>query len=234
MKRTGILLISGLVVTGLVATYFFWFNPSGRSSRTRNLLAFLRNPRSHQEWVTPALQQCGDAPFLMPTSGYIGYLWDDSFRVGHRHQGIDVFGGGEPGDTPVYAAYDGYLTREQDWKSSVIIRVPSDPLNPEQQIWMYYTHLAYESGESLIVSDFPAGSREVYVKAGTLLGYQGNYSGTPGNPTGVHLHFSIVKDDGAGGYLNELEITNTLDPSPYLGMSLNHNEDGVTPVYCNP
>jgi len=161
-------------------------------------------------------------------------LWDDSFRVGHRHQGIDIFGGGEPGDTPVYAAFDGYLTREQDWKSSVIIRVPSDPLNPGRQIWLYYTHMAYESGESLIAGDFPAGTREMFVRAGTLLGYQGNYSGTPGNPTGVHLHFSVVKDDGAGNYLNELEITNTLDPSAYLGMLLNNKENGVTPVTCDP
>ena len=234
MKRIGLILLSGLVVTGLVVAYFFWFSPSGRSSRTRNLLLYLRNPRAHQDWVTDALQSCGDAPFLMPTSGYIGYLWDDSFRVGHRHQGIDIFGGGEPGDTPVYAAFDGYLSREQDWKSSVIIRVPSDPLNPGEQIWLYYTHMAYDSGESLILADFPAGSHEVFVKTGTLLGYQGNYSGNPGNPTGVHLHFSIVKDDGTGKFLNELEIDNTLDPSPYLGMLLNNKENGVTPVYCLP
>ena len=234
MKRLGLILLSGLVVTGLVVVYFFWFSPSGRSSRTRNLLLFLRNPRAHQEWVTKAMQRCGDAPFLMPTSGYIGYLWDDSFRVGHRHQGIDVFGGGEPGDTPVYAAFDGYLSREPGWKSSVIIRVPSDPLNPGEQIWLYYTHMAYDSGETLISPDFPAGSREVFVESGTLLGYQGNYSGTPGNPTGVHLHFSIVQDDGTGKFLNELEIGNTLDPSPYLGILLNNNENGVTPVYCLP
>ena len=54
------------------------------------------------------------------------------------------------------------------------------------------------------------------MSAGTFLGYQGNFSGTPGNPTGVHLHFSIVMDDGEGGFLNELKIRNTLDPSPYF------------------
>jgi len=36
-----------------------------------------------------------------------------------------------------------------------------------------------------------------------------------------HLHFSIVKDDGNGQFLNELKIQNTLDPSPYLGLPLN-------------
>ena len=38
---------------------------------------------------------------------------------------------------------------------------------------------------------------------------------------GVHLHFSIVLDDGSGRFLNELEIKNTLDPSAYLGLPLN-------------
>ncbi len=63
------------------------------------------------------------------------------------------------------------------------------------------------------------------MEAGTLLGYQGNFSGAPGNPTGVHLHFSIVRDDGASQYLNELDIENTYDPSPYLGLPLNANSN---------
>jgi peptidoglycan LD-endopeptidase LytH len=71
----------------------------------------------------------------------------------------------------------------------------------------------------------------VLVKSGTLLGYQGNYSGTPNNPVGVHLHFSIVKDNGSGHFLNELEIRNTLDPSLYFNLPLNgkQNKD-VIPV----
>ena len=234
MKRGYIFIASGLLVAGLVAVYFLWFAPSHVSPRTRDLLAWLRNPAAHPDWRMEAGQRCGEAPFAMPTSGYIGFLWDDSFRPGHRHQGIDIFGGDEPGVVPVYAAYDGYLTRLPDWKSTVIIRIPSDPLEPNRQIWTYYTHMAYTSGESLIAADFPPGSSEVFVKAGTLLGYQGNYSGTPGNPTGVHLHFSIVKDNDKGSFLNELEIANTLDPSPYLGLLLNNKAGGVTPVKCQP
>lgn len=234
LKRALLLPLSIILVAGLVAVYFFWFNPSRVSPRTRDLLAWLRNPQSHPDWRVEANQRCGEAPFSMPTSGYIGFLWDDSFRPGHRHQGIDIFGGEEPGETPVYAAYDGYLTRQPDWKSTVIIRVPSDPLNTGRQIWTYYTHMAYQSGESLISADFPPGTSEVFVKAGTLLGFQGNYSGTPGNPTGVHLHFSVVRDDSSGNYLNELEISNTLDPSPYLGMQLNNKNGGMTPVVCQP
>ena len=105
MKRAGIVITSGLIIIGLVTVYFIWINPSKDTSRSRNLLAYLRNPQSNTDWVTEAGQRCGEAPFIMPSSGYIGYLWEDSFRIGHRHQGIDIFGGGEPGEVPVYAAH---------------------------------------------------------------------------------------------------------------------------------
>jgi hypothetical protein len=132
-----------------------------------------------------------------------------------------MFGGGGVNQTPVLAAYPGYLTRLPEWKSSLIVRIPDDPLHPGRQILTYYTHMADARGNSFISPDFPPGSREVYVKAGRLLGFQGNYSGDPFNPVGVHLHFSIVLDDGLGGFRNELEIANTLDPSPYLGLPVN-------------
>jgi hypothetical protein len=52
---------------------------------------------------------------------------------------------------------------------------------------------------------------------------------------GVHLHFSVVKDDGNGKYTNELEIGNTLDPSPYLGLGLNagSSKDGIVNCASN-
>ena len=156
---------------------------------------------------------------------------DDPIHPGHRHQGIDIFGGNQPGLVPVYAASDGYLTRQVDWKSSLIIRVPEDPLQPDRQIWIYYTHLADQNGRSYITAEFPPGTTEKFIEAGQVLGYQGNYSGDPQNPVGVHLHFSIVKDDGQGKFLNELNIQNTLDPSPYLGLILNsHNASLELPV----
>jgi peptidoglycan LD-endopeptidase LytH len=221
MKKRTMLIILGISVAVMLGVYVLYRSYFSISQRTRKVFEFLRNPQTHQESVIPALTRCDDAPFVLPTTGLIGFLWDDSFRPGHRHQGIDIFSGTGVGETPVYAAYEGYLTRLPEWKSSVIIRIPSDPLQPDRQIWTYYTHMADESGESLIVNDFPAGITDVFIKAGTLLGYQGNYSGSPDNPTGIHLHFSIVKDDGQGNFLNELEIANTLDPSPYFGMSLN-------------
>lgn len=187
--------------------------------RSTRVWEWLRHPSKHPDWAVHAGQRCGSAPFILPTDGFVGYVWGDIFRLGHRHQGLDIFGGGEVNVTPVIAAYAGYLTRRPDWKSSLIIRIPSDPRQPERQIWTYYTHMADPEGRSLIAERFPPGVEEVLVSAGTLLGYQGNYSGDPDNPVGVHLHFSIVKDDGHGSYLNELKIDNTLDPFPYLGLS---------------
>ncbi len=224
----GLFIIFSLLV--MVGLGFWLFRDGGKIvDRSARLMDWLRNPLSHPDWQVQALQQCGDAPFLFPTQGYVGFLWDDSFRVGHRHQGIDIFGGTEGNITPIYAAYPGFLTRLPDWKSSVIIRIPEDPLQTGRQIWIYYTHLAGPGGESYIEGKFPPGALEIPVQAGELLGYQGNYSGTIGNPTGVHLHFSIVKDDGKGKFLNELEIQNTLDPTPYLGPPLNakQNPDAI-------
>ncbi len=115
------------------------------------------------------------------------------------------------------------------------MRLPQDPLDPTRQIWTYYTHMADPDGVSLISEDFPPATHEVWVEAGTFLGYQGNFSGTPGNPVGVHLHFSIVTDDGSGHYTNELQIENTLDPSPYLGIQLNvHNSPQDIPNCIQP
>jgi murein DD-endopeptidase MepM/ murein hydrolase activator NlpD len=210
-----------LVVAVLVVGYLFYRGYTGNAGRMAKVISWLRDPVGHKDWTITAGQRCGQAPFILPTDGFIGFLWDDSFRPGHRHQGIDIFSGTPVGETPVVAAYAGYLTRLPDWKSSVIIRIPDDPLYPGRQIWTYYTHMADPAGQSFVAYDFPAGTNDVYVEAGTLLGYQGNYSGNPGNPVGVHLHFSIVLDDGQGSFRNELEIQNTLDPSPYLGLPLN-------------
>jgi murein DD-endopeptidase MepM/ murein hydrolase activator NlpD len=176
--------------------------------------------------------RCGDAPFIFPTNGLIGFIWDDSFRPGHRHAGIDIFAGTELGVTPIIAAYPGYLTRQSDWKSTVIIRVPDDPIQPGRQIWVYYTHMADPQGNSFISPEFPAGTTEVYVEAGSFLGYQGNYSGDVSAPVGLHLHVSVVKDDGFGRFKNELDINNTYDPSPYFGLPLNANINPDTIPVC--
>lgn len=233
-RRYFLLLVALTIVVTLLGFGASQFLLRGSTSlnRTARLMDFLRNPQDYRDWALVAGTRCGTAPFVIPTNGYIGFIWDDSFRPGHRHQGIDVFGGQEQNTTPILAAYPGYLSRLPDWKSTVIIRVPDDPLQPGRQIWTYYTHMADEQGNSFINPNFPPGTSEVYVEAGTLLGYQGNFSGSPGNPTGIHLHFSIVLDDGQGKFMNELEITNTLDPSPYFGLELNANTNQSSIPLC--
>lgn len=175
--------------------------------------------------TTGAGQACEGAPFVLPAEGFIGLMYADPrgpYTLERPHQGIDIFSIGEPGLTPVYAAYDGYVTREPTWTSSLIIRVPQDPLQPDRQIWLYYTHMADRSGNPDFISDeFPPGTYDKFVTRGTLLGYTGNYNGGSARGVWVHLHFSIIRDDGSGGYTNELDFDNSIDPSRYLGIPVN-------------
>jgi peptidoglycan LD-endopeptidase LytH len=183
------------------------------------------------EPIAADLTSCPGAPFVLPTSGWIGVLFGHSILGTRDHSGLDIFGRQGNGVTPVYAAFDGFATRLPDWTSAVIIRHPEDPLLPGRQIWTYYAHMADAAGNSYIVDRFRPGTVELPVRQGELLGYQGDYNGGSPRRISTHLHFSIVKDDGSGQFLNETEVTNTLDPSPYLGMRLNAR-CGDTPPVC--
>ncbi len=214
-----------LTLTALIAAFYlfgvfsFLVGPSGE----RFLLWATGNDDERESLVVTQRETCPDAPFILPADGFVGLLYGSAggpYTRANPHQGIDIFSPDRdtPGLAPVYAAYDGYITREDDWRSSLIQRVPNDPLQPGRQIWLYYTHMADRAGNDFIEDRFPPGSRDIYVEQGTLLGYTGNYNGNSPRSIWVHLHFSIVKDSGNGSYLNELEFGNTLDPSLYLGM----------------
>jgi peptidoglycan LD-endopeptidase LytH len=218
-----------LITAGITA--YFMYRPN--SARLLAFRSWINDPDSHPDWKLSAGTQCGSAPFLFPTDGFVGFLWGDSFRPGHAHQGLDIFAGTDIGITRVILAYPGYLTRQSTWKSAIIVRVPSDPLEPGRQIWLYYTHMADPYGNSFISEEFPPGTHEKYVEAGRFLGYQGDYSGDPNNPVGVHLHFSIVEDDGTGQFKNETDIKNTYDPSLYLGLPVNGYENRDQVPVCS-
>ncbi len=218
-----IIILAGAITLGL-ALYGAIANL--RSPRAQQLIQWLRgNEAARESLMTVQRERCEEAPFILPADGYIGLLYNDPngpYSHATPHQGIDIFSNAEPGLTPVYAAYDGYIAREDEWRSTLIQRVPNDPLHPGNQVWLYYTHMADEQGNDFIVDNFPPGTQEQFVEQGTLLGYTGNYNGGALRGVWVHLHFSIVKDNGRGGYANELEFANTLDPSPYLGLPVNY------------
>ncbi len=71
-----------LVIGGYLV--YEWVLPN--LGRTRRVWLYLRNPAAFPHWRVKGGERCGEAPFLMPTDGYIGFLWGDSFRPGHRHQ----------------------------------------------------------------------------------------------------------------------------------------------------
>jgi hypothetical protein len=225
-------LFFGLLLVAVVGGYlaYRWWRGDGR--RTSMVWAYINNPEAHPDWVTRANSRCEGAAFAFPTDGYVGYLYGDSFKPLQRHTGIDIFGNKPIGKTKVYAAADGFLTRLADWKSAVIIRIPVDPLSPGREIWLYYAHMADPQGNSFIDARFPPGTMEKAVVTGQPLGFQGNYSGDAANPTGLHLHFSIVLGDGKGGFRNETDFANTIDPSPYFGMELNAASGVYGPPVC--
>lgn len=205
------------------------------SPTAETLRAWFRAPEVRPTLISRFREPCPNAPFLLPSEGFVGFLYGDPtapYTPFAPHTGIDIFGDGEVGTVPVYAAYDGYLTRLPEWRSTVIIRHPSDPLQPDRQIWTYYTHMASENGvQSYIVDDFPPGTHEKFVRRGTLLGYQGLYSGAPYR-IGMHVHFSVVLSAPDGSFRNETQIGNTLDPSPYLGFNVDARRNPTIPVRC--
>lgn len=237
-RRIGRLLRVAILLVFLLLLYFgFQLMDDLRDPRSGGFLAWQSgNAATRTALVTVQRESCANAPFILPADGYIGLLYGDPrgpYSSAAPHQGIDIFSNADPGLTPVYAAYDGYISREAGWRSTVIQRIPDDPLQPGRQIWLYYTHMADREGNDFIEAAFPPGTSELFVEQGTLLGYTGDYNGDALRSVWVHLHFSIVEDDDSGRYLNELEFTNTLDPSPYLGMALNY---ACTPVTsgCTP
>ena len=193
------------------------------------------------EWLLEAGMRCGDAPMVIPTDGFVGILRGDLPTGVVEHSGLDIFGPPEgEAVVPVVAANDGYLTRKADWHSTVIIRhpefsrdVPAD--GPDDvlgtTLWTYYTHMASADGErSFVVPEFPAGTHDVFVLAGSLVGYQGTWSDDPARPIGLHLHFSIVSSSSESTFADERLVENTWDPLPFLGLAM--NEEGG--IVCGP
>lgn len=230
-KKRLLIALTFLVVANVTIALFVYREM--RSDSGQYIQRWFNQPAARRQLTTE--QACPDAPFRLPSTGFIGLLWGDTagpYDILRRHTGIDIFGDGEPGKVPIVAAYDGYLSRLPDWKSTVIIR-HDDPMQPGRTIWTYYTHMANRNGTvSYVADDFPPGTDSVWVEAGTLLGYQGEYNGS-GPPIGLHLHFSIVTSEDDGSFKNEAVLSNTLDPSPYLGLTVALGDHPERPIRCS-
>ncbi|MEM7345341.1 MAG: M23 family metallopeptidase [Chloroflexota bacterium] len=230
--RSPYFLIGGAIIIIAVFVLLIYGQARVRSMATRfgRIGTWFDNPTANVSWQITGGERCGDAPMLMPTTGFIGVRWNDGMPPLYQHSGLDIFSpDGADNVTPIYAAYDGYLYRQESWRSAVIIRHPNFEHLPDvvggQQIWTYYTHMASADGtESFVAPEFPRGTSEVFVEAGTLLGYQGSWSGSPTRQMGRHLHISIVKSDSDGTFLNETDINNTLNPAPFLGLTTDEND----------
>lgn len=234
-KRKVLFIVLCLIAANGAIGLFVYLNIIRPDSDSNDYIAqWLRQPQARPTLYTELTAPCPDAPFLLPSPGFIGLLYADPARPYSglsRHTGIDIFGDGASGTVPIVAAYDGYLTRLDSWLSTVIIR-HDDPLQPGRTIWTYYTHMADESGtNSYIEPQFPRGTSEVFVEQGTLIGYQGEYGGS-GPRIAMHLHFSIVLSHDDGDFRNEAILRNTLDPSPYFGLPLNINDSPPRPIRC--
>lgn len=227
------ILILGVIGCSVAGCIGFLLYSNSRSDSNKYIHQWVNNADARPGLITHR-ERCGDAPFMLPSDGFIGLLWNDPaapYTVFNRHTGIDIFGDGEEGKVPVYAVYDGYLTRLFSWVSSVIIE-HDDPLNEGEKIYSYYTHMASGDGETSYISEkFPPTTDRVWVEQGTLLGYQGTYSGAT-FPIALHVHLSIVKSDGNSSFLNESKLDNTLDPSPYFGLPLKYDHYLGRPIRC--
>ncbi|MDX1992294.1 MAG: M23 family metallopeptidase [bacterium] len=232
-KRRRFLLVIAFIILANIVLVLYLYNRM-RSDSNTYIYRWLNDPAARATLLTEQAEPCPGAPFLLPSSGFVGLLWSDPaapYTLFRRHSGIDIFGDGAPGSVPVVAAYDGWLTRLDDWFSTVIIR-HNDPLNEGRIIWTYYTHMGSRDGTHSFIDDaFPPGTSEVFVEQGTLLGYQGEYAGS-GAGIALHVHFSIVTSGEDGSFNNEAIIGNTLDPSPYFGLPLRFEDRPARPIRC--
>jgi hypothetical protein len=171
---------------------------------------------------------CPGAPWQLPTSAEMGVQWGES--------GLDFFGQGNENSVPVYAVADGQLTRLSHWEDAVAIQ-HDDPLRPGEKVWTYYAHMASVSSTACyIVPGFPAGSADVSVRAGQLLGYQGRRSErTQAMMTlWVHLRFAVARATENGEFPDGIGPEDVLDPSPYLGIMLKTDGyHGLQPLRCS-
>jgi hypothetical protein len=146
-----------------------------------------------------------------------------------------LFGTGNEGELPVVAVADGRLIRRRDWPRAVALE-HDDPLHPGETVWTYYADLGASNGRtSFVAPQYPLGSEGAFVPAGTVLGYQGTWSGREYWPAWVHVRFAVVRGPAPGVFPEALTPEVLLDPAPYLGLTAaaTATDANVQPLRCS-
>lgn len=181
--------------------------------------------RAFERTVSTSIDACPTARWRLPSDSRLGVKWQDDALV--------FFGRGNEGQVPVYAVADGLLSRPKGWLDAVIIQ-HDDLLNAGKKIWSYYGGMSSANGiDTLVVKEFPVGAKNVPVKAGQLLGYQGSWSGNPQWPMWIHVHFGLIR--ATGNFPETFANYSTLNPSEYLGLRLKPQGEttNLQPLSCS-
>src|SRR5688572_435012 len=195
-----------------------------RSYRLIDVVAENKVYKAFENATPKSMDACPSGEWRLPTDGLFGIQW--------MKGGIDFFGRGNAGKIPVYAVADGLLTRQPDWVDSVAI-LHDDPLHPEKKVWSFYGGMAAPNGtDTYVLSDFPAGTTNVPVQSGQLVGYQGAWSGNPPWPKWVHMSFAVIDSPEQNTFPEKVTPEITLDPVPYLGLTVEKGNENLQPLNC--
>lgn len=147
-------------------------------------------PKNFENNIYPKNRACLGAPWQLPTDAHMGMFW--------YNRQLLMMGAGHSGHVPVYAVADGVLYQFPEWKTSVAIQ-HDDPFKPGKKLWSFYGDLAPAfDAENAYIVDHLIGLKGVTVRAGDLIGYQGQWLG-PSQQTWVHVRFTLLpaKEDGS-------------------------------------
>lgn len=170
-------------------------------------------PKNDEMDVFPENRSCPNSPWQIPSESDMGLFW--------YNRQLILMGAGYTGEVPVHAIADGMLYQFPQWKTAVAI-MHNNPFDPGRKIWSFYGDMApaYNADSAYIDSRF-LGAEGVPVKAGDLIGYQGQWLG-PSQSTWVHLRFALIPADSDGGFPEVfLPIENYYSDLPSLQDQIN-------------
>ena len=200
------------------------FDAIDESYALSNVVAGNRVYLPYELKAAEVLSACPGTSWQLPSDSRLGVKWQED--------GLMFFGQGNDGQVPIYAVADGLLWRPEGWTDAVIIE-HDDPLAQGKKIWTFYGGMTSANGtESFVAEEFPIGAKNVPVKAGQLIGYQGSWSGNPQWPMWIHVYFGLVR--ATGNFPEAFNNFTILNPSQHLGLALKPETQmpNMQPLLC--